>query len=84
MGWVRDDEQGLRICGYTSSIWRLRSRLGANSGMMFGSHMHSCSEVVEISCVRCYQLVILSATLGLRACDVLKDGGGTGSMSLGI
>ena len=49
---MRDDEQGLKIPGYTSSIWRLDSEPGESFHMIFGSHEHSSSEVVEINCAR--------------------------------
>ena len=88
--WTRGDEQELRICGNAPSNWGLGSGLGENFDMIFGSHKHLCSEVVETVCVRYYQLLNkssrerLSLTLALCASDVLKDGGRTGSMSLGV
>ena len=70
--------------------WGLGSGLAVNFVIIFGSHKYLCSEVVEIVCVRYYQLVNknsrerLSVTLALCASDVLKDRGRTGLMSLGL
>ena len=49
---MRGDEQELRICGNTSSIWRIGSEPGESSHMIFGSHKDWCIEIVEISCAR--------------------------------